>query len=118
MKKSAGNIGDLLTTGICILAMTVVMSAYLNCTQMIHQKAEISQLARKYILRMEAVGYLTHSDEMSLCRELEDMGVTEIDLEGTNRNEVSYGMAISLQIKGKMRGEYVFREQRVSTAKN
>lgn len=118
MKKSKGNIGDLMTTGICILGMTVVMMAYMESVSLIHQKTEVSQLARKYILRMETVGYLTASDKTTLCQELELAGVTEINLEGTTVNEVNYGMPIALDIKGRLEGKHAFEEKRVSTAKN
>ena len=118
MKKEKGNIGDLMITGICILAMTVVMLAYLESVSLIHQKTEVGQLARKYILRMETVGYLTASDRTGLCQELELVGVTGIQLEGTTLNEVNYGEPISLFIKGQLEGKYDFEEKRVSTAKN
>lgn len=107
-----------MTAGICILAMTVVMLSYMECVCLIHGKTEANQLARKYILRMETVGYLTAEDKTSLCQELDSMGVTEIDLSGTTLSQTSYGTPIYLQISGKLKGEYVFEERRVSTAKN
>ena len=107
-----------MTAGICILAMTVVMLSYMECVSLIHGKTEVNQLARKYILRMETVGYLTAEDKTALCQELDSMGVTEIDLSGTTLSQTSYGAPIYLQISGKLKGEYVFEERRVSTAKN
>lgn len=118
MRKQKGNMGDLLFSGICILAMTVVMLSYLENVALIHQKEEVGQLARKYILRMETVGYLTTSDKTALCQELETMGVTGINLEGTTVNAVSYGAPIVLYIDGMLEGKYAFKEKRVSTAKN
>lgn len=118
MKKQSGNVADIMMTGICILSLTVVMLSYLESVSLIHQKAEVSQLARKYILRMETVGHLTSADRTSLYQELDAVGVTEIDLGGTTMNEVSYGSSITLQIAGKLKGEYLFEEKRLSTAKN
>lgn len=118
MRKQRGNVADIMSAGICILAMTVVMLAYMDNVSLIHQKTEVSQLARKYILRMETVGYLTASDQTALRQELSSLGVTEIDLEGTTLNAMSYGSPIALEISGKLKGEYVFEEKRVSTAKN
>lgn len=109
---------DLLSAGLCILGMTVVMLSYMDNVSLIHQKTEVSQVARKYILRMETVGYLTASDETALQQELTSLGVTEIDLEGTTLHEMSYGSPITLEISGKLKGEYAFEEKRVSTAKN
>jgi len=105
-------------TGLCILAMTVVMLAYMDNVQLIQQKMEVSQLARQYILRMETVGYLTPPDRTVLTSQLQEIGVSEIDYEGTTMSAVGYGEAVVLQIKGKLREEYDFTEKRVSTAKN
>ncbi len=118
MDKRKGNVGDLLSAAVCILAMTVVMLAYLNSVQLIQQKGAVGQLARRYILRMETVGCLTASDRTTLYQELEELGVTEIDLEGTTINAVPYGEAVALKIRGKLKGAYGFEETRVSTAKN
>lgn len=118
MRKQKGTIGDLMITGICILAMTVVMLSYVENVSLLHQKTEVSQLARKYILRMETVGYLMPDDKNALCGELENMGVTEICLEGTTLNTTAYGSPITLYIQGKLEGNYEFTEKRVSTSKN
>lgn len=118
MKKQNGNIADLLVTGICVLAMTAVMSSYLDCVRLIKQKTDVSQLARRYILRMETTGYLTAEDRTGLFQEMEDMGVTEIDLTGTTVDAAAYSMPVILKISGKLEGEYLFEEKRVSTSKN
>lgn len=118
MRKREGNVGDLLITCFCVLAMTVVMLAYMDSVELIQKKTEVGQLARKYILRMETVGYLTAEDRTALTQALTDMGVTEIDYAGTTMGEVAYGAPIVLKIQGKLKGEYVFEEHRVSTAKN
>lgn len=118
MSRQQGNVGDLMITGICILAMTVVMLAYLDNVELLHQKDEMGQLARKYILKMETTGYLTAEDMFLLTDELEALGVTEIHYGGTTVNAVPYGGAITLQIQGKLRGEYDCSEKRVSTAKH
>ncbi len=104
-------------TGLCMLAMTVVMLSYMDSVQLIQQKSEVNQLARKYILRMETVGYLTAQDRIMLTSELQALGVSDIEYADTTMNAVGYGEPLLLQIQGKLRGEYVFKEQRVSTAK-
>lgn len=105
-------------TGICILSMTVVMLSYVENVGLLHQKTEVSQLARKYILRMETVGYLMPEDETALRGELEALGVTEVCLEGTTLCAAAYGAPITLYIQGKLEGSYEFTEKRVSTSKN
>lgn len=118
MRREKGSVADIMATGICILAMTVVMLSYMKSVSMIEQKTAVGQIARKYILRMETVGYLTERDRVQMCQELDDMGATEIILDGTTLRQVAYGAPILLQINGKLKGEYAFEERRVSTAKN
>ena len=95
---------------ICMLAMTVLMMAYMDNVGLISRKSAVGQLARKYSLRMETGREL-------LLWELESIGVTEISLEGTS-GQVRYGEPIELRICGKLEEEYEFEEKRVSTAKN
>jgi len=115
--KQQGSVADLAGTCLCILGMSIIMLAYMENVALIQQKAMICQIARKYILRMETVGYLTAEDETSLCRQLQDVGASKIDLEGSTRNQVDYGNAITLRITGYLGEEQAFEETRVSTAK-
>ena len=118
MKKESGNIGDIMASGLCMLAMTVVMLSYMGNVDMVNRKATVSQIARKYILRMETMGELTEADRTALTQELESAGVTELRLEGTTMDKVSYGDTIVLMIRGKLEGEYEFEEKKVSSAKH
>ena len=53
--KQPGNIGELLTMGMCVLALTVVMLNYLQNVQLLQAKENVGQLARAYLLKMETV---------------------------------------------------------------
>ena len=134
--KERGSIADVLTAGICIFAMTIIMTAYLGSIRLFYKKADIRQIARKYILSMEANGFLTEDDRQNLEAELTQLVVKELDLSESTLNKVSYGSFIRLVIKGKITSEsmyagngdlfefvpmplsYFFEERRVSTAKN
>ena len=113
-----GSIGDLLSVGLCILAMIAVMAAFMDCAAVINRKTAISQTARGFILRMETVGYLTAAEEGELLRQLAEAGLQDISLEGTTREPVGYGSEIVLHISGRMGDGYVVEEKRVSTAKH
>ena len=113
-----GSIGDLLSVGICILAMITIMMSFMDCVALIGRKTAAGQIARNYILRMETVGYLTKADEECLREELTRNGITDIDLEGTTKEQTVYGTEITLRIRGKIGGSYGFEELRRSTAKN
>ncbi len=135
-KKSQGNIMDLVTVGILILAASIVMMTYLQCTQLIMTKLEISQISRKYILKMETEGYLTSQAEEDMLEELQKTGLKAISITGTTLDSVSYGDTITLQIKGLLpvnlvkdnaeeiwsegfgTRHIVVQERRMSTAKN
>lgn len=115
--KDSGSVGNVMITGIFVLAMTVTMLAFLDDIRLIRQQSEVTQIAREYILRMETEGSLTAEDRAGLVYELGAQGVTEIDLSGTTLSPVAYGDRIVLLIQGKLEGKYDITEKRVSTAK-
>ena len=117
MKKERGNVGELMAVGLCILALAVMLFSYLDSARLLQDKMQIGQLARKYILRMETVGRLEDGDRARLYQELLDMGVTQIQLDGSTLLPVGYGEEIVLEISGKIEGQYEFTERRMSTAK-
>lgn len=116
--KEEGNVGDLMITGILILSMMVIMLSFFENLQLIEQKREVNQLARRYILRMETVGGLIPRDEQMLLDDLQALGVTNVDLSGTTRGQVGYGNGIWLRITGLLGGKYELEETRMSTAKH
>lgn len=130
-----GSVVDVMSVGICVLAMTVLMLAYIGSIQLMNSKARIDQVARKYILRMETVGYLTENDRLEMTQELTALGATDLDYTGSTVNRVNYGSTITLEIRGKIPWRtvsvgghlfdaaqeihlYDFEERRISTAKN
>lgn len=134
-KKSGGSVTELLTTGICVIAMSIIVMSFLNNVQLVHKRAEVSQLARKYILRMETLGFLRDEDKEGLVRELDLIGIKDISLSGTTLHQVDYGNTITLSIQGTIQGkaaaagsglfsmsfqnrDFSFRENRMTTAKN
>ncbi len=134
MKKRDGSVLDILTVLFAVLAVLVIMIAYLGCVKVITVKEDVSQVARKYILRMETVGYLTAADQAYMEQELQKLGMTDISLLGTTLSNVGYGNPITLHITGQIPwsqmigsdlfsftfvpGGQVIEEKRVSTAKN
>ena len=134
-KCSKGSVAEVMSAGICIIAMTVLMLAYMGSIQLLYSKSKIDQIARKYILKMETVGYLTGNDRLEMTQELAAVGATALDYTGSTLNQVDYGSTISLVIRGKIPAQtvltgsdlfqttqgillYEFEERRISTAKN
>lgn len=134
-RKSKGNVMDLVTIGITILAMSIVVMAYLECTGLMMKKLEISQVSRRYILTMETQGYLTEQNKQNLLMELGALGMQGIDISGTTLQPVPYGETILLKLKGTIgtrtiegvegvwnagfiSKRFTVEESRMSTAKN
>ena len=125
---------DFMTIGITILAMAIVWMAYLGMAELLMTKIEVSQVARKYLLRMETVGYLEEADRTELVKELSQLGVSKVNLSGTTMQPVPYGEPIYLKVHGTMQGmaleeeriwsdgfsrkDYTVGRELVSTAKN
>lgn len=123
-----------MTVCISLLAMLLVIAVYFNLSELMMTKLEMSQVTRKYILRMETKGYLDAADKTGLLSELTALGVREIELEGTTLMAVGYGETIRLCVKGTVAGQvpdtgsgwidgfvqraFVVEEKRMSTAKN
>lgn len=118
MTKQKGMISDLMTTGLCVIAMAFIVLTFFNLTGQILQKQEMGQLARKYILRMETVGFLTKEDEAALESELRELEVTEVNLSESTSSAAAYGNPIVLKIRGRLKGGTYVEEKRVSTSKN
>lgn len=103
--KKEGSILDFMAVGICIIAMSLVMMAMFSCANLLQKKSDIGQVNRRYLLRMETVGYLTPEDKVKLLDELNQLGLQQISLCDTTCTPVNYGDEIVLHIKGTMKGE-------------
>ncbi len=133
-RKSSANVMNLVTIGMAILAITIVVMVYLQCTELMLLKLEVSQVSRKYILKMETEGYLTPHNQNELLLELKELGLKNVELTGTTLLPVPYGDTIILRIKGNVQKNMLkqeevwngatdvklleLEEKRMSTAKN
>lgn len=117
-----------------------LMMTFLGClmlldlTVLLNQKLDISQTTRKYLLKMEADGYLTTENSTQLVSELGHLGVTGVSLSGSTLTDAGYGNNVILQFTGTLHYKEIrllsllqakekvstepVRERLVSTAKN
>lgn len=102
---------DMVTIGITILAMTIVVMVYLECTELMLKKLDVSQVSRKYILKMETEGYLSQENKAQMLIELEELGLQNVDVSGTTLYPVDYGDTITLKIKGGFKRNLLAREE-------
>lgn len=104
-RKREGSALDFLSVCICILAMSIVVTAYFYCSDLLLRKGQVSQVARCYILKTETVGCLTEGDKNRMLAELQSIGLQGIDLTGSTMNPVEYGDSVILHIRGKIQGK-------------
>lgn len=112
-KKSEGSVLELLSVCLCILAIAVIMLAVLGCVSLIMKKSEVSQISRKYLLRMETLGYLTDADRTLMISELTQIGVKNISLGNTTLTPVGYGEKITIEVNGTVRAGIMTSAERV-----
>jgi hypothetical protein len=126
---------EFLPACVTLLAISIMMMAFMDSMALLEKKTQISQLTRKVMLEMETTGYLSGSEKTRFLGELGTLGLTQIDLGGSTVSEVGYGNPITISVKGMIVGrdlhlergvlgafleeqEYVLQEKLVSTAKN
>ncbi len=117
LRCNRGSIGDVMPMGLFVVCIAFVFVSFAECVRIVNVKSSVSQISRRYILRMETVGYLTHEDADGLVSELSDAGLRDISLGNTDTSEVGYGNPVRLEIKGVTEGGYEIAEYRTSTAK-
>lgn len=105
MKKRKGTVVDILSTLIAVIASAIIMVAFLDILKVVSYKEDIRQIARGYILKMEATGYLIPEDKSALIQKLTDMQLENISLNGTTDSAVGYGAEVVLNIKGSLPAE-------------
>lgn len=115
--KSEGNVGDILTTGIMLLAMAYLMTVFMDCIALLRTREDISQTVRRYMLIAETKGYLEDADRQELTDSLAALGMSETDLTGTTTERAGFGNIVTICVRGKIDGKYEVNEVRASTAK-
>lgn len=103
MKKKKGTVVDIVSVLIAVISIFIVMLLFIYIIQVVDVKKNADQLARKYILEMETIGYLPSSSYIQLLQELDALGITDVDLTGTSFSQAGYGNPIYLSIKGNIK---------------
>ena len=98
MKKRKGSIVDILPSMIMVIAAVMLIMVFFDLYQILSLNEDVKQIARKYMLTMETMGYLDPANQTTLVQELSDLQVTDIDLTGSTMSDAEYGNAVYLQI--------------------
>lgn len=100
MKKDASITENMIVALLGIVITTALLTIIISLFANISDKWSIRQEARETMLVMETEGYLTADEQKRLLSSLEDLGLSNISLDGTTMSEVGYGSDIFLNIKG------------------
>ena len=87
MKKRKGSIVDILPSMIMVIAAVMLIMVFFDLYQILSLNEDVKQIARKYMLTMETMGYLDPANQTTLVQELSDLQVTDIDLTGSTMSE-------------------------------
>lgn len=90
-----------------VLLSTGIVFGFVLCSghfmELFRDREGMNQVARKYLLEMETVGYLPAERLETLVADLGEYGLTEITLNETTTTPVSYGQSIQLDVKGMLK---------------
>lgn len=99
-RKDNGILEQFLPAIVVIVLLAVLWTGSMISASNIDRSSDIQLVARMYLLRMEADGYLTEENKALLLADLEELDMEKIDLTGTSFTDVGYGNPIRLVIRG------------------
>lgn len=101
-RKDKGMLDQFLPAIVVIVMLAVLWTGSMITASYIDRSNAIHQVARTYLLQMEADGYLTEGNKVMLLTDLANLDMVGIDLTGTSFTDVGYGNQVRLVIKGKV----------------
>ena len=101
-QKDKGMLEHFLPALVTIVFMGILWFGSMVTASNIDKSSALNQITRKYMLRMEADGYLTQENRMSMVSELQTLGVEGVDLTGTSLTDVGYGNQVILKVRGNL----------------
>ena len=99
-RKDKGILDQFLPAIVVIVLLAVLWTGSMISASNIDRSSDIHHVARTYLLRMEADGFLTEENRNLLLAELEALDMENIDLTGTSFTNVGYGNPVRLVIRG------------------
>ena len=99
-QKDKGMMEHFLPAMVTIVFMGILWFGSMVTASNIDKSSALNQVTRKYMLRMEADGYLTQENQTAMVSELQALGVEGVELTGTSLTDAGYGNPVTLQVKG------------------
>ena len=69
MKKRKGSIVDILPSMIMVIAAVMLIMVFFDLYQILSLNEDVKQIARKYMLTMETMGYFDPANQTTLVQE-------------------------------------------------
>lgn len=98
-KKHKGSTMEAIFVLFIIMALAIVMSAFIFILQLASKKEDVKELGRNYLLVAETYGYVPPASKTELIQKLTDLGATDIDLNGTTFTDAGYGNPVYISIQ-------------------
>ena len=99
-------IGNMIVVIISIFTFIVLMLAYASWHAQLSERDNVELIVNSYVQAMEASGCLTEVQQEQLLKELEECGMTEIDLTGTTMIAAGYGEQVVLCVSGMLNMDF------------
>ena len=90
-QKDKGMLEHFLPALVTIVFMGMLWIGSMVTASNIDKSSALNQVTRKYMLRMEADGYLTEENRAAMVTEFQELGVEGVTLTGTDLTDVGYG---------------------------
>lgn len=99
--KHNGSLMESFSSVFTAIIICIILIFFLGWMKNLDRKDSANLVARKYLLQMESRGCLENST--GLISELQNVGLTNIDLTGTTTTQQNYGSSIYLTISGDLK---------------
>ena len=135
LRKSKGNMGDILGTTFCLFLILITLWASIQFIQLMMIRRSVDDVGREFILLLEQKGELDSADRAKLDTRIRELFPNNPDIAVTyNETNVKkgYGQEVSLEIRvtvgasdldimrmgGVFKETYTFTTKQYSTAKH
>lgn len=98
IKKKKGTAGVITILLISLLVMSFMFAYFVMNINPIKRRTDAETICRKYALTLEQQGYLTPENEYKMISDFNNIGINNINLNGTTMSQVQYGDDVCLNV--------------------
>lgn len=85
--------------GISLVFVLLVVFIYIESFNIVSRFTMVENINKKYLLRMETDGYLNEDNQYKLTKELENLGINNINFNETTKTKTENNIVV-LSVKG------------------